>query len=147
MTKAEAIDMCLEVRDYLTSGNPMWDKDKVGEALGMAIEALSEETSTIQEKHQLSEEIPTNTPTDLISRQDVYCILEKMMVDRPLATDRWVIRDIDKAIKSLPSAGRPKGEWNDIGGVIRWGCSLCHYAYDQRFNFCPNCGTDMRSER
>lgn len=42
--------------------------------------------------------------SDLISRQDVYCILEKMMVDRPLDSDRWVIRDIDKEIKSLPSA-------------------------------------------
>lgn len=40
MTKGEAIDMCMEVRDYLTSGNPMWDKEKVGEALDMAITAL-----------------------------------------------------------------------------------------------------------
>ena len=40
MTKGEAIDMCMEVRHYLTSGNPIWDKDKVGEALDMAIEAL-----------------------------------------------------------------------------------------------------------
>ena len=40
MTREEAIDMCMEVQDYLTSGNPIWDKDKVGEALGMAIEAL-----------------------------------------------------------------------------------------------------------
>lgn len=42
--------------------------------------------------------------SDLISRQDVLCILEKMMIDRPLDSDRWVIRDIDKAIKALPSA-------------------------------------------
>ncbi len=40
MTKGEAIDICMEVRDYLTSGNPIWNKDKVGEALDMAIEAL-----------------------------------------------------------------------------------------------------------
>lgn len=40
MTKGEAIDMCMEVRDYLTSGNPMWDKEEVGEALDMAIRAL-----------------------------------------------------------------------------------------------------------
>ena len=47
--------------------------------------------------------------------------------------------------ESLFTADRPRGEWNDIGGVIRWGCSLCHYAYDQKFNFCPNCGADMRT--
>ena len=40
MTKKEAINMCMEVRHYLTQGNPIWDKDKVGEALDMAIEAL-----------------------------------------------------------------------------------------------------------
>ena len=40
MTREETIDMCMEIRDYLTSGNPIWDKDKVGEALDMAIEAL-----------------------------------------------------------------------------------------------------------
>ena len=49
-------------------------------------------------------------------------------------------------VNMLPSADRPRGEWDDIGGVIRWGCSLCHYAYDQKFNFCPNCGAEMRSE-
>ena len=40
MTKAGAIDICMEVRDYLTSGNPIWDKGAVSEALNMAIEAL-----------------------------------------------------------------------------------------------------------
>ena len=40
MTKGEAIELCMEVRDYLTSGNPMWDKEEVGEALDMAITAL-----------------------------------------------------------------------------------------------------------
>lgn len=40
MLREEAIQMCMEVRHYLTQGNPIWDKDKVGEALDMAIEAL-----------------------------------------------------------------------------------------------------------
>lgn len=41
------------------------------EAIDMAIEALTCKKCTDQEKHQLSEETPTNTPTDLISRQAV----------------------------------------------------------------------------
>ena len=49
-------------------------------------------------------------------------------------------------IARVPTTESPKGKWNDIGGVIRWGCSLCHYAYDQKFNFCPNCGADMRGD-
>lgn len=43
MTKGEAIDLCMEVRDYLTSGNLMWNKEEVGEALDMAIEAFKAE--------------------------------------------------------------------------------------------------------
>ena len=40
MLREQAIQMCMEIKDYLTQGNPIWDKDKVGEAIGMAIEAL-----------------------------------------------------------------------------------------------------------
>ena len=47
MTREETIDMCMEIRDYLTSGNPIWDKDKVGEALDMAIEALKKDETTL----------------------------------------------------------------------------------------------------
>ena len=87
---------------------------------------------------------------DLISRAEaiealgeeplVWCYEDYEIAER----SQW--RDDVEAIKSVPSADRPRGEWNDIGGVIRWGCSLCHYAYDQKFNFCPNCGADMRGE-
>ena len=41
---------------------------------------------------------------------------------------------------------RARGEWDDIGGVIRWGCPYCHHAYEVKSNFCPNCGADMREE-
>lgn len=84
--------------------------------------------------------------SDLISRQDVYCILEKMMVDRPLDSDRWVIRDIDKEIKSLPSVDRPTGEWeHDVDG--HFFCTNCkkYPEYQVRMSdYCPNCGADMR---
>ena len=87
---------------------------------------------------------------DLISRAEaiealgeeplVWCDEEYEIAER----SQW--RADIEAIESVPSADRPRGEWDDIGGVIRWGCSLCHYAYDQKFNFCPNCGAEMRSE-
>ena len=84
--------------------------------------------------------------SDLISRQDVYCILEKMMVDRPLDSDRWVIRDIDKEIKSLQSVDRPMGEWlarDCVFGVVY--CSECGYELKQNdTHFCPNCGARMK---
>ena len=53
-----------------------------------------------------------------------------------------------------PESLRPKGEW--IDKMVRdWHCSECGesvpkqvrfdgYCYDDKLNFCPNCGADMR---
>ena len=85
---------------------------------------------------------------DLISRQDVYCILEKMMVDRPLDSDRWVIRDIDKEIKSLPSADRPRGHWVLVNrGLDIYMCDQCGEILQidrvPIWDYCPVCGAKM----
>ena len=58
MTNEEAQKMLTEIRHYLTAGNPVWDVDKVGEAMTMAIKALKVKASEI------------TTGSDLISRQD-----------------------------------------------------------------------------
>ena len=69
-------------------------------------------------------------------------------------------------IKSIPAADvRPvvRGKWKrvvDFTGVeafgfketmvVGWGCNVCGYEVDVSegsFNFCPNCGADMREER
>ena len=61
--------------------------------------------------------------------------------------------DIIKALESIPAADvRPvvRGKWDDDGcGWVR--CSICRGAIavargGNRFNFCPNCGADMREE-
>lgn len=41
---------------------------------------------------------------------------------------------------------RKKGEWTNIGGIIRWGCPFCHHASEIKYNFCPYCGADMRGD-
>lgn len=38
----EAIKMLTNIKAYLTAGNPIWDTDKVAEAIDMAIEALKQ---------------------------------------------------------------------------------------------------------
>ena len=48
--------------------------------------------------------------------------------------------------EEITSADRPQGEWIDIGGYEV--CKNCHEV--KRFphwNFCPNCGADMRAEQ
>lgn len=53
-----------------------------------------------------------------------------------------------KTVELLEKAERPHGEWKQKSGLY-FGypyCSKCGYAYKHAFNFCPNCGADMREE-
>ena len=213
MLKEQAIKMCMEIKDYLTQGNPIWDKDKVGEALDMAIEALEgvcfdewcddcKEYDTekkccprfnrvIREalKHEPSEdgtlEVKVEDATkigrvlisddkhrgglyypdeyepkgdDLISRAEaiealgeeppVWCDEDYEIAER----SQW--RDDVEAIKSVPSADRPRGEWIFRRELVEdtpftgYRCSNCNYWQDMgSWNFCPNCGAKMDGER
>ena len=42
MTKGEALKKMQVVKAYMISGNPIWDVTEIGEAFGMAIEALEQ---------------------------------------------------------------------------------------------------------
>lgn len=42
MSDSEIIQLLSEIRDYLTAGNPVWDTDRVREAISDAIEAVRE---------------------------------------------------------------------------------------------------------
>ena len=61
-------------------------------ALDMAIEALSEETSTIQEKHQLSEETPTNISTKSTNAST------NISADRPRSIEPTITVDLESGI-------------------------------------------------
>lgn len=46
---------------------------------------------------------------------------------------------------------RPQGEWEykEIANstIIGYWCSCCHIGSQREYNFCPNCGADMRGEK
>lgn len=88
---------------------------------------------------------------DLISRADaIEALGEEPPVwydgeDEIAERDQW--RADIEAIKSVPSADRPRGEWiaeEEYGDL--WTCDQCGFANEHNDNFCPNCGADMRSE-
>ena len=82
---------------------------------------------------------------DAISRAELIGLLKSK-----IKTHRSTIEIADKLIPlieklSSVTPSRRKGHWIKVedNGKISYQCS-CGCAYKQNFNFCPNCGADMR---
>lgn len=71
--------------------------------------------------------------------------IEDQYMEHDITREKYI--DLEDRIAQQPTVEeRKKGKWDDIGGIIRWGCPICHYAYETKYNFCPNCGADNRGE-
>ena len=93
---------------------------------------------------------------DTIYREDA---IEVLAINAPFMSDEAYLKSYD-ALKSIPSADRPQGEWikhehgfwtfvNDRGERDGWlpdyECNLCgSRAWRYATNFCPNCGCRMK---
>ena len=105
---------------------------------------------------------------DLISRSALKEELEKYYEDKITPSVRFAISILQNIIDNAPTVHgivafveRPKGEWiadtshcyNDDEDTFE--CSVCKEPFtlicgtpkDNLYNFCPNCGADMRGEK
>lgn len=96
--------------------------------------------------------------SDTIKRSDAINLCEKWRNRTNEHHDKngWYIANtLLSAIKNLPSADRPQGEWiihfDDLFPTeSTQECSICHAKQiinENDDNFCPNCGADMRGEQ
>ena len=94
--------------------------------------------------------------SDLIDRQAALDAIKKLEKPAPTAQHLSAIFDCEDTIKALPSAQRT-GRWIDkmLDHFRKYEvvCSECgaryignYDSYDEpyEFNYCPNCGADMR---
>ena len=112
--------------------------------------------------------------SDLIERQKAIEALDFEIVHmtayrngknegNPMAQYNKGLEDGIKAIRALPSAEPEpkKGKWIDYPDCLQYKgayaddqivCSACHHVFSimdnctEEFDFCPNCGADMRGE-
>ncbi len=54
----------------------------------------------------------------------------------------------EEAISVAISALENKGEWIYQQGIVpyKWRCNKCEKMFKTDFNYCPNCGADMRGK-
>ena len=131
MTREEAIKILKAIRVY--ECYPKSASEETKEAIDMAIEALK-----------------AKTDGDLISRQDAIDAVDRVdeahmrLKGRPMLGWCTLLDEIE----SLPSAEPKTGEWIQKDMYADRFCSECDYAvWDseaEEYNFCPNCGADMR---
>ena len=127
------------------------------------IDALPSAELTLQTPQTYGKSInPSNAEVveDLISRADAIEVGNKIIEELSLSSIDW--DDLKywakELFEALPSADRPKGEWiavEDDCENIYWECSNCEDAFylevgtpkSNNYNYCPNCGADMRGEK
>ena len=85
---------------------------------------------------------------DTIYRQDAIATIG-VMYERCDTYDITDYRDLVlEAVKVLPSADRPQGEWIYTNNPLRlddeWACSRCGNISFVRTNFCDRCGCRMK---
>ena len=130
MTKEEAIKQIDDLKQYLNQSTAWYLNDKHKTALDMAISALKERPKEL-----------TLSEVETYANEHNYVLWTEEMSEKALA--------LIKADRD-----RPKGEWDiNCQGIVF--CSKCkkviNHNYDidyieSHFNFCPNCGSDMRGK-
>ena len=71
-------------------------------------------------------------------------VIERLHLMQERCCNGYDAEALNLAIKALEE--RPTGHWISANGTYY--CSCCkHYAYEsQKFDFCQDCGADMRKE-
>lgn len=119
-----------------------------------AINTLLEAYPLMQKEKlvEVMETVPGAEAGDCISRKMAIDEVINLWADKPFGNPTLV--EIKGCIEALTSAQpeRKTGEWIECEEdwrhqIVWWRCSECNYNVSAHYNFCPNCGADMRGER
>lgn len=79
--------------------------------------------------------------------------IEALEMDNSLERLREIVHEQDEIVRILEEERpneRPKGHWIYEEGTYKlinlWQCSECYEVVDEKTNYCPECGSDMRGD-
>lgn len=81
---------------------------------------------------------------DIIYREDAIKAIEELPNAYNGWSDAYDKTYIIGTLEEVPKADRPQGEWIDDDFVGQYRCSECDYYAIDEYDYCPNCGADMR---
>ena len=87
--------------------------------------------------------------SDLIDREDAIDAINAYLGLSAVSRTIQNMTSIQEILENLPSAEpRKKGKWIEIKYTFHHKCSNCEWINnaDSGYNFCPNCGADMRGD-
>lgn len=117
----------------------------------ISVEQYNKMAERLTELEYKEAEQKANSTSDLISRQAAVDLVTNMEFMNNTA--KGILRD---RLRKLPSAQpeRKKGKWIKGGEQPYFRkhfdivvCSKCNKRGEYRWNYCPNCGADMRGEK
>ena len=118
----------------ITALSHMCSEDEKGITVSRAnVDSMLKSLPSAQPEERTEKHTETHA-CDLISRQAAIDALD-------------CINGAEEVLRALPPAQpeREKGKWSD---GYRWQrCSLCKQTGKKSWNYCPNCGADMRGEK
>ena len=143
-------DQALDLLNSLPPIQPVATDTNVGDKISKFIDGLEEIFANLREKHvddsvcglceydgaYIGQSGDWCNECPGFERDDCFKLSDKTRKE-------WT----DEIIKALPTVQpeRKKGEWSD---GYRWQrCSLCKQTGKKSWNYCPNCGADMRGEK
>ena len=135
MTKEEVIRWLISVKEEVDEYEVtmIYVSDKEADALGMAIEALQEETIPLSVADKIGEERE--------QLQEKVAELQEKIADRPHG--EWIFEETDEYKRTYCSVCGASAPFICISEDI-YGRRL--HGRRRKTKFCPNCGADMRGE-
>lgn len=143
MSKQEIDRIESAIRHIQTSTDvDPWAMEIAVEAMRKQIDHIADSGKKVERTGKPSQDV---SDSDLISRKAAIDAINNIM---PTKEGFYEPSEVFSELMQAPSAQpeRKRGKWIPWKYHDGFRCENCNEPVDDKYNFCPNCGADMRGE-